>query len=61
MNKIPNTELSPSSHNPIDSLDTEEAIDIMLASHLSGVKSIKNNLTKIIKILFIILIFFIFF
>ena len=47
MKKIPNTELSPTMHDPIDNLDTKEAINVMLKSHLSGISLIKKNVNKI--------------
>lgn len=47
MKKISNTELPPTTHDPIDNLDTKEAINVMLKSHLSGISLIKKNVNKI--------------
>ena len=47
MKKIPNTELAPISHEPIDNLDTKEAINVMLKSHLSGINLIKKKVVEI--------------
>ena len=50
MTKIPNTELSSTIHDPIDSLDSKEAINVMLSSHILGLSYIEKKIEKIDQI-----------
>ena len=43
MKKIPNTELASLAHDPIDKLNSKEALEIMLNSHVSGLNIINNK------------------